>query len=62
MVVTHKMASLRPVSEGLEWALHSYKPTVVYPKRTSKELYINIVQQCESLGIEVSKHELQGIH
>jgi hypothetical protein len=41
-------------------ASHRYKPTVVYPKRTSKQLYTNLVQQCENLGIEVREHELQG--
>lgn len=30
-----------------------YSPSVVYPKRTSKQLYVNLVKQCEDLGIQV---------
>ena len=44
--------------DGLVCARHlhhfGYRPTVVYPKETSKQLYTNLLTQCKDLGIEVS--------
>lgn len=34
-----------------------YSPSVVYPKRTSKQLYVNLVKQCEDLGIQVPQRK-----
>eukprot|EP00931_Biecheleriopsis_adriatica_P094244 TRINITY_DN67918_c0_g1_i1.p1 TRINITY_DN67918_c0_g1~~TRINITY_DN67918_c0_g1_i1.p1 ORF type:complete len:325 (+),score=39.42 TRINITY_DN67918_c0_g1_i1:46-975(+) len=43
--------------DGLVAARHlyhfGYEPTVVYPKRPDKQLFINLVTQCEQLGIQV---------
>ena len=43
--------------DGLVCARHlklfGYDPSVVYPKRTDKELYKNLVRQCEGMGIEI---------
>lgn len=43
--------------DGLVAARHlyhfGYVPTVVYPKRTQKQLFVNLVTQCEQLGIPV---------
>eukprot|EP00741_Cyanophora_paradoxa_P012523 tig00020611_g12101.t1 len=43
--------------DGLVAARHlahfGYKPAIVYPKRTAKPLYANLVVTCESLGIPV---------
>lgn len=43
--------------DGLVCARHlklfGYKPTVVYPKRTDKDLYKNLVRQCEKMRIPV---------
>ena len=43
--------------DGLVCARHlkmfGYQPLVVYPKRTDKDLYKNLVRQCEQMEIEV---------
>ncbi|CAF1101216.1 unnamed protein product [Adineta ricciae] len=43
--------------DGLVCARHlklfGYEPTVVYPKRTDKELYKNLTLQCEKMDIEI---------
>lgn len=36
-----------------------YCPVVVYPKRSNKPLFVNLVKQCEDLGVEVGV-ELPG--
>jgi len=33
--------------------LFGYEPLIVYPKRTDKELYKNLVRQCEKMDIEI---------
>lgn len=42
--------------DGLVAARHlshfGYTPTILYPKRTEKQLYKNLVTQCEDLGIQ----------
>lgn len=44
--------------DGLVCARHlklfGYDPLVVYPKRTDKELYKNLVNQCEKMDIKVT--------
>jgi len=49
--------------DGLVAARHlfhfGYRPVVVYPKRSSKPLFLNLVKQCEDLGVEVGE-ELPG--
>ena len=43
--------------DGLVCARHlkmfGYEPVVVYPKRTDKELYRNLVRQCEKMDIQI---------
>jgi NAD(P)H-hydrate epimerase len=43
--------------DGLVCARHlklfGYDPLIVYPKRTDKELYKNLVRQCEKMDIEI---------
>ena len=43
--------------DGLVCARHlklfGYDPLIVYPKRTDKDLYKNLVNQCERMGIQV---------
>lgn len=43
--------------DGLVCARHlklfGYEPVIVYPKRTDKELYRNLVRQCEKMDIEI---------
>ncbi|CAF0767548.1 unnamed protein product [Didymodactylos carnosus] len=43
--------------DGLVCARHlkmfGYEPTVFYPKRTDKELYNNLVKQCEKMDIDI---------
>jgi NAD(P)H-hydrate epimerase len=43
--------------DGLVCARHlklfGYQPWIVYPKRTDKELYKNLVRQCEKMDIEI---------
>ncbi|XP_055613558.1 NAD(P)H-hydrate epimerase [Uranotaenia lowii] len=36
-------------------ALMDYKPRVYYPKRSDKQLFVNLQHQCESMGITVDK-------
>ncbi|GAB5030888.1 nad h-hydrate epimerase-like [Nannochloropsis oceanica] len=49
--------------DGLVAARHlfhlGYCPVVVYPKRSNKPLFVNLVKQCEDLGVEVGV-ELPG--
>ena len=41
--------------DGLVAARHlvhfQYNPTILYPKRGKKDLFVNLVAQCESLGV-----------
>lgn len=36
-------------------ALFGYDPTVVYPKETNKDLFKNLLHQCERIGVNVVK-------
>lgn len=36
-------------------ALFGYEPTVVYVKQTNKELFKNLLHQCERMGVSVVK-------
>lgn len=48
----------QPPPKSIQHLYHfGYRPTVVYPKRPARQLYTNLVKQCEDLGIEVRAHD-----